>query len=201
MSGGLKYDVGKPSFDLLPPSPITEIAKVFEMGKRKYSARNWEMGIEWGRVYAALQRHLHAFWGGETTDPESGLPHLAHAGFGILVLLEFLRTHPELDDRSVSEARDDFLSKPAQPAAAEPVPGQDAQPAHGGDSGRLVFGVDERLVDRIQVPDASFIIRNPAPDAAQSVATPVVSGTIGGRKECCGDFRKSHRGDDTRDGF
>lgn len=99
MPSGRKFDNGKPRMDLLPPQSIVQLAEIFSYGAKKYAERNWEHGIKWGRVYAALQRHLHAFWSGVDVDKESGLKHLAHAGFAILALLEFERTHPELDDR------------------------------------------------------------------------------------------------------
>jgi hypothetical protein len=44
-------------------------------------------------------RHLHAFNDGEDKDPESGLSHLAHLGCCVMFLLEFEKTHKELDDR------------------------------------------------------------------------------------------------------
>lgn len=103
--GGVKYDDGKPRFDLLPYDSLEKIAQVFTMGAAKYRDRNWEVGMRHGRVFAALQRHLSAYWQGEDIDPESGLPHLAHAGFGILVLLNYADTCPELDDRSKGVAK------------------------------------------------------------------------------------------------
>lgn len=95
----VKYDCEKLRFDLLPASPLMELAKVFTYGATKYDARNWEKGMDWSRLFAATQRHLWAFWGGEDVDQESGISHLAHAGFGVLALLELRKTHPELDDR------------------------------------------------------------------------------------------------------
>ena len=89
-------------FDLIPPEPLTLLAQVYGMGARKYADRNWEKGYAWGLSYAALQRHLHAFWGGEELDPESGLPHLAHAMWHCATLMEFVRRHSDLDDRSKS---------------------------------------------------------------------------------------------------
>ena len=101
---GVKYDAGKPRFDLIPTEPMRQIADVFAYGAEKYADRNWECGMAYGRVYAAMQRHLHAYWGGEFFDKESEMPHLAHAAFGILALLEFEHTHPEMDDRHGSQA-------------------------------------------------------------------------------------------------
>jgi len=40
-----------------------------------------------------------AFNDGEDKDPESGLSHLAHSLCCLMFLLEFEKTHPELDDR------------------------------------------------------------------------------------------------------
>jgi len=53
--------------------------------------RNWEKGIDPGRVFAAAQRHLWAYWSGEDTDEESGLSHLDHAACNIA----FLQTYRE----------------------------------------------------------------------------------------------------------
>lgn len=68
-------------------------------GAEKYGAQNWRNGLEWSRVFAAVQRHLLAWNDGETHDPETGINHLAHAGCGIMFLLEYSKTHAELDDR------------------------------------------------------------------------------------------------------
>jgi hypothetical protein len=39
------------------------------------------------RYFDAAQRHLWAWWEGEARDPESGLPHLAHAVACLLFVL------------------------------------------------------------------------------------------------------------------
>lgn len=83
----IKDDTMKPRMELLPPDALVEIAKVFTMGAEKYSDRNWERGMDWGRIYAATMRHLSAFWSGEDIDSEWGYSHLAHAGCSILMLL------------------------------------------------------------------------------------------------------------------
>ena len=95
----MKYDGEKVRLDLLPADPIIDIGKVLTYGAKKYSERNWEKGLAWSRCYGAALRHLLAWHKGETNDPETGLNHLAHAACEILFLLEFTRTHPELDDR------------------------------------------------------------------------------------------------------
>ncbi len=102
---GKKADDGKLPFDLLPHDAITEIVKVLQFGVYKYEARNWEKGMHWSRPYAALMRHMYAWWRGQDLDPETGLSHLAHAGCCILFLLAFwLRKHGT-DDRPATEQR------------------------------------------------------------------------------------------------
>lgn len=86
-------------FDLLPWEALAEIAKIYGFGAKKYDEHNWRKGYDWGLSFAALQRHLAAFWSGEDIDPESGLPHMAHAGWHCLTLLTFAAEHPELDNR------------------------------------------------------------------------------------------------------
>lgn len=89
--------------DLIPVKGVAAIARVFGFGAEKYADHNWRKKYEWGKSIAALQRHLDAFKDGETYDPESGLPHLAHAGFHILVLLTWL----EEDGEGVDNPMDD----------------------------------------------------------------------------------------------
>lgn len=86
-------------FDLLPPEALFAIAEVFGYGAEKYAPNNWRKGYDWNLNFQALERHLWAFWSGEDNDPESGLPHLGHAGFHIMALLTFMQTHPEFDNR------------------------------------------------------------------------------------------------------
>lgn len=99
MAGGKKFDTEKPRVDLLSSKALIEIAKVMGHGAGKYGDQNWRAGIEWSRVIGAAMRHLLAFNDGEDKDAETGLSHLAHAGCCILFLLEYEKTHLELDDR------------------------------------------------------------------------------------------------------
>ncbi len=96
---GRKYDTNKLRYDLIPVIPWGEVASVYTMGAKKYTDRNWEHGITWSRIYGALQRHANAYWGGETHCSIDKQHHLSSVVWCALTLMEFERTHPELDDR------------------------------------------------------------------------------------------------------
>lgn len=99
VGAGQKFDGGKARYDLIPARPLHELAELYAMGAAKYGVRNWEKGLEFGRVFAALMRHAWAWWRGERTDPEDGQHHLASVAWCALALMELEQTHPELDDR------------------------------------------------------------------------------------------------------
>lgn len=101
LSAGVKLDIGKARFDLLPPDALMAAAGVFTFGAEKYAERNWEKGMDWGRVFAAQQRHMMAFWGGEMYDPETGMLHTAHAQFGTMVLTSYALRGIGEDSRSL----------------------------------------------------------------------------------------------------
>lgn len=100
-----KDDEGKTPFDLLPSYPMEQLGRVYAFGCMKYERNNWRKGFRWGRLFAAAMRHLWAFWKGENNDPESGLPHLAHAMWCLVTLMEMVRLYPENDDRWDGEDR------------------------------------------------------------------------------------------------
>lgn len=95
----MKFDQDKLPLNLLSTEAMNQTAAVLKFGAQKYAEHNWRGGFKWSRPLAAAMRHLTAFNDGEDKDPESGLSHLAHAACCIMFLLEFEKTHPELDDR------------------------------------------------------------------------------------------------------
>lgn len=101
MSGGTKHDSGKPDLSLISGMLLEQVALVRMFGSKKYSRDNWRKGFKYTRSIAAAMRHIMAFKEGEDLDPESGLPHIAHAVCCLEHLLNDYLNHPENDDRKV----------------------------------------------------------------------------------------------------
>ena len=83
-----KKDHGKRMWDLLPWQPVKQIVEIMTFGAEKYGPNTWQ-GIEDGknRYFAAMMRHIMAWWEGEKIDPESGKSHLSHAACCLLFLM------------------------------------------------------------------------------------------------------------------
>lgn len=97
--GGVKFDAGKIRMDLVPQDALMMIAAVFTYGAIKYDEWNWVKGMRVGRIMAALDRHKAAFLLGEELDDESGLPHLAHMGCCVMMLLSSMLRDRHEEDR------------------------------------------------------------------------------------------------------
>lgn len=90
MSEPMKYDGGKLRWDLLPLPLIEKVVEVYTFGAQKYAANTWQnLEDGYNRYKAALLRHLTAHDKGETIDPESNLPHLAHVAWNAIALMHF----------------------------------------------------------------------------------------------------------------
>jgi hypothetical protein len=77
-----------------------ECAAVFEYGRKKYDSWNWAKGFQWSVPIACAARHLlYGLMAGEQNDSESTLPHRGHFLCNIVMLLTFVRTFKEGDDR------------------------------------------------------------------------------------------------------
>jgi hypothetical protein len=86
---GMKRDHDKLRLDLLPWRAVEGVAEVLTFGAAKYAPRSWvTVPDAYRRYFAAALRHLLARAKGERNDPESGLPHLAHAACNVLFLCE-----------------------------------------------------------------------------------------------------------------
>ncbi|ATI15718.1 hypothetical protein [Bordetella phage vB_BbrM_PHB04] len=72
-------------------------------GMLKYGRSNFrEIGVRASIYYDAACRHLNAWFEGEEVDPDSGLPHLAHALACLAILVDAQAAGKLNDDRMVA---------------------------------------------------------------------------------------------------
>lgn len=117
-------------FDLVPPFALTQLARHYGKGARKYADHQWRKGYEPGKSIAALMRHLTAYEMGIDydaceSDPEgcrmtdlndnpidwaepgkvcfnhTGSHHLDAVMWNSFTLREFAEYHSEMDDRYI----------------------------------------------------------------------------------------------------
>ena len=111
---GKKFDAGKAPLSLIPQRALLAEAEVLAFGREKYGAHNWRAGMSLSRLYDAALRHILAAAEGEEKDPETGLPHEAHARCCLGFIIELKETHPELDDRFLPDAAVDCEVAPSR---------------------------------------------------------------------------------------
>jgi hypothetical protein len=94
---GLKSNIGKVQWSLIPFKVLKEVVKAFMHGNEKYSRDNWKVNVQENEYfyYDALMRHyeeLHTKRFEENNqkliiDRDSKLPTLAHIICNCLILL------------------------------------------------------------------------------------------------------------------
>lgn len=95
----LKYDSDKLDYLIIPQAAHQEIIRCFEYGAQKYARGNFLQGMEYSRILNSLLRHTHQFAAGQDLDPESNLPHLAHMGCNVYMLLTYQLHNLGTDNR------------------------------------------------------------------------------------------------------
>ena len=103
--------VGKGRFDLLAFDALQELARVYEIGAAKYTARNWEGGIPISTYLDSAARHLAKAISGHVDEP-----HLPMAMWNIACAIQtevWVRERPQqrlLDyDYPIRLCRDDSI--------------------------------------------------------------------------------------------
>lgn len=106
---GVKFDDAKARFDLIPPELLFAVADILSFGAAKYGDRNWEKGMDWGRCFAAMMRHMWAWWGAKGPTPKNFLlgdlddetekSHLWHAACCLSFLIAFEERGVGTDNR------------------------------------------------------------------------------------------------------
>jgi len=95
----LHFSEGKPGVDQIPPEVLLAYGSIFTYGEKKYARNNWLQGNEWHEFLGSALRHLLRWEAGEDIDPESKLPHLAHALWNVGALHYFQVKGLGTDDR------------------------------------------------------------------------------------------------------
>lgn len=89
---GAKLDGGKPLAALVVgdfSNALQRVVDVGTFGANKYTRSGWLSVPDAESRYAdAMMRHLLAHFANEKTDSDSGLPHLHHAAWNVLALVE-----------------------------------------------------------------------------------------------------------------
>lgn len=80
-------------------APWEECAAVLNYGRKKYAEWNWLKGMPWSVPIACAARHLMAIDRGEWKDPESGLSHRGHVLANLVMLVQYMNTYRQGDDR------------------------------------------------------------------------------------------------------
>lgn len=121
-----RYNTGKLGYHLFGEHAMRKIAEVYSRGAHKYSeyeingervlgkdipfelasqyevvesgVDNWRKGQVWLDSIGSVLRHIELWKSGEDYD-ELQTHHLANAAWGLMALLEYSETHPELDNR------------------------------------------------------------------------------------------------------
>lgn len=81
-------------------------------GALKYGRANWRAsGVRASIYFDAASRHLNAWFEGEEQDPDSGLPHLAHALACLAIVVDAEAAGLLVDDRQVQGGYRSLISK------------------------------------------------------------------------------------------
>lgn len=111
MTEGRKDDTEKIRLELIPSELLFAVGSILTFGAKKYDDRNWELGMQWSRVFGALMRHMWAWWAGKgptsksflfgELDEETKMSHLWHSGCCIAFLIAYEERNIGEDDRSI----------------------------------------------------------------------------------------------------
>lgn len=82
-------DMDAPNFLL----GLWRVAETYAEGAKKYSDHNWRKGMPFSQTLNHVIKHIVQWAGGDESED-----HLAHAAWGLMAVMEFEFTHPELDD-------------------------------------------------------------------------------------------------------
>lgn len=85
---------GKLKMSLIPVSALESLMERYRVGADNYGKNNWMNGMPFSELYDSTQRHLLAWWKGQTDED-----HLGAALWNICGLIWEENNKIELDDR------------------------------------------------------------------------------------------------------
>jgi hypothetical protein len=91
--------LGRGRMDLLPWEVIYDDARHYENGSKKYSPRNFELGLEFSKCFSSAIRHMMQFWLGDTSEP-----HLIAARWHMAALAFYMK---RIEDGTLPASLDD----------------------------------------------------------------------------------------------
>jgi hypothetical protein len=106
MGDAKHFDDGKLALQNILAMPgLDEVAKVGMYGAKKYGQWNYRGGSDFMRYLGSVVRHVTRYIRGESVDAESGLSHLAHAIYNLLILLGWELEGVGNDDRPCAKLK------------------------------------------------------------------------------------------------
>ncbi len=97
---------------LFPTTAIIAGSLAILDGMLKYGRHNWRAAGVRASIYCdAAHRHLNAWFEGEDEDPDSKLPHLAHAIACVAILIDAQASDNLKDDRMYEIKYREYLNK------------------------------------------------------------------------------------------
>lgn len=104
------YGQAKSPLGLVPGTAMVMMSEALRDGSDKYGPANWRVDPVSSSTYRdACLRHLFAWIDGEDVDPQSGVPHLAHAMTNIAIILDAAACGTLLDDRPTKAPTGDLI--------------------------------------------------------------------------------------------
>ncbi len=95
-----QHGVKKAPLHLIPPVANIHEAMAFKDGAKKYGPYNWrDKTVSASVYYAAVKRHIDAWWDGEELSEDAGVHPLGHARACLAILLDAESLGKLNDDR------------------------------------------------------------------------------------------------------
>lgn len=114
------------------PTTATALGSIALLeGALKYGRTNWRpIGVKASVYYAALNRHMNAWWEGEEVAPDSQIDHLGHAIACLAILIDAKATGNLNDDRMYPGKYNEFVEALAPHVKRLKEKYKDKQPRH-----------------------------------------------------------------------